>query len=376
MSSPAATAAAATAASETPVDAQRWHALVAQIGQATAEPLTAALERVTTLASTGRIDRIGLTALVHEIETARRAGIISQQLARLASGGVRQTQEKTHLTRAMQDVLTERQGDIQARGLKVKTALRPTEVIVDATLLFGLLNALIDWMLAACASDPRLDIEMKSWPSRASLVCRFRCAQPSDHEVAVQATARLDDLSWHLLEQTAATMGLGVERSDKGAQVQLALEFPRTVNNEVSGLTAIELDDGFANSVTGAKPLAGSHVLVIAARRDVRVQVRDAIRNMGLIVDFVNSVEDAVAFCKESMPNAIIVESVLRGERFDDLVSDIYAQRADFVFIEIIEEGNTFEISGFSGSGFARVGRDAILESLPSALVFELSKGI
>ena len=48
----------------------------------------------------------------------------------------------------------------------------------------------------------------------------------------------------------------------------------------------------------------------------------------------------------------------------------------DFVFIEIIEEGNTFEMSGFSGSNVARVGRDVIDSSLPSALMFELSKGL
>jgi hypothetical protein len=44
------------------------------------------------------------------------------------------------------------------------------------------------------------------------------------------------------------------------------------------------------------------------------------------------------------------------------------------VFIEILEEGNSFEISGFRGVDMARVGRDAIAESLPSALTFELSK--
>ena len=42
--------------------------------------------------------------------------------------------------------------------------------------------------------------------------------------------------------------------------------------------------------------------------------------------------------------------------------------------MEIIEEGNTFEISGFGGLNMARVGRDAIMASLPSALMFELSK--
>jgi hypothetical protein len=56
------------------------------------------------------------------------------------------------------------------------------------------------------------------------------------------------------------------------------------------------------------------------------------------------------------------------------MVERIAADRPESVFIEIMEEGTIFEISGFSGTGFARVGREAILESLPSALLFELSK--
>ena len=51
--------------------------------------------------------------------------------------------------------------------------------------------------------------------------------------------------------------------------------------------------DGFAPS-SNSQPLAGSHVLVISSRRDLRGQIRDAVRNMSLIVDYVNSVSRAV----------------------------------------------------------------------------------
>ena len=40
----------------------RWQELLGQVGRELAEPLTAALERVTTLTTTGRIDRAGLRA--------------------------------------------------------------------------------------------------------------------------------------------------------------------------------------------------------------------------------------------------------------------------------------------------------------------------
>jgi hypothetical protein len=157
--------------------------------------------------------------------------------------------------------------------------------------------------------------------------------------------------------------------------VQLTIEFPRTVSDQVEGVTAIELDQGFSPSLQ-SKPLSGSQVLVVASRRDVRVQVRDAIRNMGLIVDFVNSVDEAREFCRGGLPHAIVIESVLRGDRFNALRGEVASEDAEVVFIEIIEEGNTFEISGFGGLSMARVGRDAILTSLPSALMFELAKTV
>ena len=45
-------------------------------------------------------------------------------------------------------------------------------------------------------------------------------------------------------------------------------------------------------------------------------------------------------------------------------------------FIEIIEEGSTFAMSGFGGAPMGRVGRDAIESALPSVLMFELSRAL
>jgi hypothetical protein len=117
-------------------------------------------------------------------------------------------------------------------------------------------------------------------------------------------------------------------------------------------------------------------VLVIASRRELRVEIRDALRNMNLLVDFVGSVKDAVGFCKEGLPHAIIVEQIQLGERFNEFRDEIVAEVPDFVFIEIVEEGSTFEMSGLNGATAARVGRAVIATSLPAALMFELSKGL
>ena len=77
--------------------AQRWHRLVAEIGAATATPLTSALERIHTLITSGKIDRARPCALRDEVESARQAGMTGQQIARFASGRLRQSHERLQL---------------------------------------------------------------------------------------------------------------------------------------------------------------------------------------------------------------------------------------------------------------------------------------
>jgi len=354
------------------VDRERWHALVSQIGAEIAAPLTAALERINTLTSTGRIDRQSLRELRHEVEAARQAGMIGQQLTRFASGRLRQSHERLQLAEVVNGVLAHRGRETQARGIVLMPLLKPAEVIVDASLLFSLLNSMLDWSLANAHSHIELAIDVKQWPTHARLHCRF-ANRPSDALDAVAPPHGLDSLAWRLLEQTAWTMGLIVERKDTDGITALLLEFPRTVSTDIEGVSALEINDGFAPS-TNSQPLAGSHVLVVASRREMRLQIRDALRNMSLIIDFVNSVDEAVSFCRDGLPHAIIIESIQNGERFAAFREDITDEVPDFVFIEIIEEGSTFEMSGFDGARMARVGRDLIASSLPSALIFELSK--
>jgi hypothetical protein len=362
-----------------PIDAdadERWHELVSQLGVEIAEPLTAALERIHVLTATGKIDRAGLRALRDEVERARQAGMIGQQLTRFASGRVKQSDEVLQLEEVLKSVLALRTRETQARGIALKHEMKSARVIVDGSLLFSLLNAMLDWALANAHAHIAFTVDFKTWPVHARLTCRFanRPADQIDESVTTEVPRRLDSLTWRLIEQTAWTMGLVVERKDEGGNTTLVLEFPRTLNDDVRAVAAAEHED--EQGSTNSKALAGSHVLVVASRRELRVEIRDALRNMNLLVDFVSSVKEAVAFCKEGLPHAIIIESIQLGERFAEFRREILSEVPDFVFIEIVEEGKTFEMSGLNGATAARVGRAVIATSLPAALMFELSKGL
>ncbi|CAG1019606.1 hypothetical protein BURC_04503 [Burkholderiaceae bacterium] len=358
-------------------DADRWRDVVNAVGSEIAVPLTAALERIHALITSGRIDKASLRALREEVESARHAGMLAQQLTRFASARLRQSHERLALGDMLQSVLAHRTRETQARGITLSPQLKPADVIVDASLLFSLLNTLLDWSMSQARSQIAFTIDMKAWPAHARLSCRFahRPADELDDGAPGPAAAELDSLSWRLLEQTAWTMGLPISRTENRGEVQVAIEFPRTAHEQMEGVSAIEMDQGFGLS-SNSKPLAGSHVLVVASRREMRVRVRDAIRHMGLVIDLVSSVDEAHDFCREGLPHAIIVEGILNGERLRQLRAQICAELPDFPFVEIIEEGSAFAMSGFGGASMGRVGRDALESALPSVLMFELSRSL
>lgn len=361
---------------QTQADLLRFQELVAQIGRELAEPLTTALERVNALLSTGTIDRHGLKALLSETDRARQAGIWCQQISRLASGRARQSHERVHLTNTVQSVLAHRTRELQSRGVQVVQSLGTVEIQADAPLLFSLLNGLVDWWLACAHGTVEVRLGLKPWPVHGQLEVRLQ-HRPVDLPRAAEGDELPDavnGLIWHLVDQIAQTMGLHVQRKVDQSSVHLLLEFPHTVNPMVAAPEVTDDgDQGFATSLN-SKPLAGSHVLVVASRRDLRLLVRESMRSMGLVVDFVSSVGEATQFCREALPHAIVFESSLRGQRFDELVASIRKEIPEFVLVEVLEEGSLFELSTTSASGVARVGREAVLTSLSSALVYELAR--
>ena len=95
---------------------------------------------------------------------------------------------------------------------------------------------------------------------------------------------------------------------------------------------------------------------------------------MGLMVDFVTSVQEARELVTDGLPHAVIYEAALAGEAFERLRSEMLAEVPNLVFVRIAEQGKAFEVLNLGGRQFASVGRDAIMAALPEALMFELSR--
>lgn len=356
-------------------DVGRWHELVSKMGAEIAAPLTSALERIHALTETGQIDRLALRTLREEVEQARQVGMTGQQLSRFASGRVRLAPERLQLADIVNGVLAHRTRETRSRGIVLKPSLQPAVVVADASLLFSLLNTTIDWALAHARSVIEFAVETKTWPVRARLVCRFTHRPPDEpgHESDVHLAAQLDSLAWRLIEQTAWSLGLVVERQDRQGATRVAFEFVRTVDEALGDAFRMAEDEAPS---TNSKALAGSHVLVISARRPLRAEVREAVRSMNLVIDFVASIKEAAAFCRDGLPHAVLVESIQVGERFAAFRGEILAEVPSLAFVEIVEEGGVVEMSGLDGASGARVGRSVLAESLQTVLLHELSKGL
>jgi len=366
------------------------HQLLARLGGEVARTLSAALDRVNALAATGRIDRASLRALAQEVDHARRAGIMGQQLSRFAVGALPVGRERLDLTGLIIESLKQRKREFEARGIEVRQSLAPTEVVSDATLSLSLLQSMLDWALEHARGCIDLKLDLKPWPAHARLSCAFSHRGVEDQPpggVKLPAHAQhggqpatrpalrasLDSVSWCLLQQTATALGLVTYRHDTAQRTTLTLEFPETVVPRIEGLSTFDLVDS-TRPLRNTQPLVGRHALVVASRREVRALVRDSLRPMGLMLDFVGSVDEAVAFCRDGLPHAVIYEAALAGERFNKLREEILVEWPGMAFVQIAEHGRAFEIVNLNGRQFASVGREALLESLPAAMMFELAR--
>lgn len=367
----------ATNAGESP-QAQTWHELVGALGAEIALPLTAALERINALAATGTIDRKGLRALREEVEAARGVSMAGQQLARLASGRLRQAHERIDLAQMLAGVLAHRAREIDARGVNVesRSVPKPVEVVVDAPLVFSLLNAVLDWALACTRSKVKLCVDVTCWPVRARLACSFAHRPPDQLDDGVPTPAeasRLDSMHWRLLEHTARALGVALDRRIGAGGTTLALEFPRTVNETMEGLSIVELDDGVASSPV-SRPFAGNHVLVVASQRELHSEVRHVLRGMGLLIDGVDSISQAAGYCRDGLPHAIVIDSRLCDESFTALRSGIVADVPGFAFIAIDDDDSGHAHREVAVSGTSRVDRATLAHALAPALLLELSR--
>lgn len=346
-------------------------AVVARLSAEVAAPLTQALERVLALGDTGRIDRPGLAALRDEIDAARRIGLRGQQLVRLATGEVHPRSERLDLKQLLGEVLAE--AAAAPTGAPVRwTWLAEVQVAADASLVNTLLRAASDWSqaLARSAIDWRLDL--RPTPVQARISCRF-VPREAARPLGDDGLPALDEsLDWLLLQYTAHIAGVQVRREDADGHTVLALNFPHTVDETLAGASALEL--GAHGGPGGPALLAGSQVLVLAARRELRQQVRLAMHGHDLFIDYAPTVAEAQHYCDDGLPQVLLYESSFEGEALRALRERLAAAPHGVALIELVPGRSGCDLGGPAGAAVARVGTEGLRQTLASVVVLELAR--
>lgn len=342
-----------------------WPTLLAGLADQVTEGASALQNTIDLLLSKGRITKLEHRALSIPADRIKLSGVSAQRINRFYGGRIRQSHEKVGMADLVEGVLQERKKDFTLLGVELRRKLKPVEVLVDPTVAHTFVNAVLDWGLPF---GNRIDVRMdlNAWPRHARLQLRV-----SNDGVPPSSHATADSLSWMLVRQIAlAAGGIEIDRQLTDEGVNFTALFSRTVQ-AVDGISAVDLSDDHSSLF---KSLSGVYVLTISPTLQIRADVRDALREIGIISDSVVDFQQARDAVMSRMPNLIVVDAEIKDRGFDLFRRELLREVFEFPFVEISPDDSSFDMSGFGEFSMAKVGRGNVREALGTAVMFELAK--
>ena len=345
---------------------EHWEDLVSALADQFTESVNTLQKQVDQLLNKGRISKLEHRTLNIPAERIKLAGVSAQQIMRFHAGRIRQSHEKINMAELVESVLQERKMELGILGIALRRKLKPVEVLMDPTVAHTFVNAVLDWgMPFGNRIDVRMD--MNNWPQHARLQMRV-----ANDGAPPSSSTSSDSLSWMLIRQIAsAAGGIELERDVTAEGVSFTAMFSRTVVQTVDGISAVDLADEQSSMF---KSLSGTYVLTISPSLQIRADVRDSLREIGIASDSVVNFEQARDAIKARMPNLIVVDSELKDDAFERFRDDVLQEVFEFPFVEISPDDSSFDMSGFGEFSMAKVGRGNIREALGTAVMFELAK--
>ena len=373
-------ASAPVALPDAPVQPVLHPEILGTMGEEIAHNLTQALENIMQVAANPKGFGQNLSRTHFLIDRMRRKAMSMQQIARLAQNRVRQSHEKLSLPEVTKSVLEDRKSEDVSTGLVIDTRFKPVDIIVDPGLLMSLISTALDWV-TEFGTVVRIATAMKNWPQHGQLI--FSSAQGVRTQEDIDRKSNVNQsIAWHLLQQTAQAMGVGLVINETINSRGLTIEFPRTVV-ALEGMTMMEMETGQGglseNSSFGALSsnfIAGHQVLVICNDYRMFVQIREICKNLSLLCDHAPTVREAERRCEQQVPHLIVCDEELIDGVFDALLDDLQRHSPGFPTILVSDKSYGFELSDWSGNNKSRVARNQIQDQLPSALTIELSRSI
>ena len=352
--------------------AESDYVLSGVIGRQLSVPLANMQKALEEIENTQFLSPENMRILTSSVTLANGLAMQSQQIARLAGGQLRQSHEKLKLDILLSAALQERAEKFRNGGIEIFQRIHPVEVIVDAGLLYSLLEAALDWV---CGLGRKLTVtlEMKNWPEHGLLILKTSHVVSNSHADEGAGHPSEDTVGWYLINAISKAMGLSINRIASVADTSLVIEFTRTVKR-LTGLTAVEMQTSPESMYGESRAMAGSRLLVITDDARLQAEIRSICRGTGLVVDCVLDPEQGVRFCELQLPHLVIIDQFMRGYVFDQLYEDLRKTDPHFPFIEIASAANTLEMAGWTSDTMSRLSRDVLGRHLAESIVMELSK--
>ncbi|CAA9385153.1 MAG: hypothetical protein AVDCRST_MAG51-80 [uncultured Ramlibacter sp.] len=295
-------------------------------------------------------------------DTARRA----QQITRLAGGRIRQEREEIDLGAIVESVLRERARDIHRAGATVRSELQVLPTGVDATVAFGVVDSLLDWLLSR-GRELEVRIEAIAWPPTSRLVARaIGGTAGAGRPARSDRRRRHDGLRLALLRQLVASAGLEM-RMDEAADVTVCIEFPM----------AFDVRDGLAKFEIAAEVITPSPltwVLVVATDPQLLSNALDTLSTAGFEAKGACSPRQAWRLLEQGRPGGVVLSDDARGGAFDTLRAELLAPDGPRPLIEVTRLRPPRGMQAFRTPGIPSIAREDVARELAPTLLFQLTK--
>ncbi len=342
-----------------------WPDVVRQLGQEVAMSLNAASEQLERLNQLEPSLVRSLVPVTESVERARQAGMAAQHVLRLCEDPPPQQRELLNLADVVRAVLTARADWLQRRQISVRQGLAQTRVYADASMLYMLVDELVQWA-GQMAADVTITVDRSGRTGRP----RLRVAAWCDPAQVPEPVWR--SIRWTLWHQLAYTVGAQSQLDTRQDHVRVTLSLTPVSEDQLA--SAIETSVG-PSSVSAV--IQGCRVLVVSGQAQRRAQCLQALAGYGLIMDAVEDMRQAERLATQHLPDAVIYDGSVNPAAIERLREELQ-QRAGTptAFVEIHDQAGApeFHASTIGAVSTGHVAANSLNQSLGPALVFELCK--
>ncbi|WP_298434507.1 hypothetical protein [Ottowia sp.] len=342
-----------------------WQELARHLGTEVASALDTATRELDKLNRLEPSLVRGLRPVLESVERAREAGMATQRLLRLHEDPPVLDATVLNLADVARAALTARSDWLTRHGIAVRDALQQTRVHTDATLLYSLIDELLQWA-GGISRNLSLTVDTSQSLDRPRLRMTAWCKPAEVPESTWHCTR------WHLWHQLARSLGVVSKLDMLDNRVRITITLPPVTDEQLA--TAMDSRDG-PSSVSAI--IQGCRVLIVSEEPGLRARCMQALAGYGLVLETANTLDDAYDAVSTQPTDAVVFDdSLSRGEIHQLREAMLEQGGASAAFIEIRRgaQPTDFQVCTVGTLSTGHVAEAAIAQSLGPALVFELCK--